>query len=82
VLSVIQTVATHPTNISCTIGGGAITVSWPADHLGWRLQAQTNSLGEGLGTNWATVSGSTNVTEVTLPIDAANGSVFFRLIFP
>ena len=35
-----------------------LTLSWPADHTGWRLQAQTNNPTTGLGTNWFDVPGS------------------------
>jgi len=82
VLSVVQTVATNPTNIYSTVGSGNVTLSWPSDHLGWRLQSQTNVLSIGLGTNWVDVPNSTNATQATLPIDGGNGSVFFRLVFP
>jgi hypothetical protein len=53
-------------------------LSWPADHTGWRLQMQTNSL----GTNWVTVAGSTNNSQVILPINPTNGGAFFRLVYP
>jgi autotransporter-associated beta strand protein len=76
------TVNPNPTNISFSVSGGILTLSWPADRTGWRLQVQTNSLSVGLGTNWVTVPGSTNVNSVLIPIDANNGSVFYRLTYP
>ena len=39
-------------------------------------------LNAGLGTNWVTVSGSTGVTSETVPINPANGAVFYRLVYP
>ncbi len=74
-------VATNPTDISYSIGGGNLTLSWPADHTGWRLEAQTNSLATGLSTNWFTLSGSAMTNQVFIPI-TTNGSVFFRLAYP
>lgn len=71
-----------PTDITSAFDGANLTLSWPADHIGWRLQSQTNSLSVGLGTNWADVSGSTTTNQVITPMDAANGSVFFRMIYP
>ena len=62
--------------------GGMLTLSWPADHVGWRLQVQTNSLATGLGTNWVEVPGSTTTNSLTLPVDSGNGSVFYRLTYP
>ena len=70
------------TNLSFTASVGQLQLNWPADHTGWRLQAQTNSSGTGLGTNWATVANSTNVNQLTLPVNVTNGSVFFRLAYP
>ena len=60
-------------------GGSNLVFTWPADHRGWRLQVQTNSLVSGIGTNWITMPGSISVTSVTNPINPANGSVFYRL---
>jgi hypothetical protein len=36
----------------------------------------------GLGTNWWTVSGSTLTNQFALPVNPANGNVFFRVAFP
>jgi autotransporter-associated beta strand protein len=80
-LSVSSSVSTSPTSITAVLSGGNLNLSWPADHLGWRLQGQTNVSG-GLGATWATVPGSTNVNNMTFPVDHADGSVFFRLIYP
>lgn len=62
--------------------GGQIYVGWPADHTGWWLQMQTNSIDEGLGTNWVNVSGSDATNQISIPINAVNGSAFFRLVSP
>jgi hypothetical protein len=61
--------------------GGALAVSWPSDHTGWRLQIQTNDPAAGLGTNWFDVVGSTSTNQVLVPIDPRNGSVFLRLVY-
>jgi autotransporter-associated beta strand protein len=79
-LSVATGVSTNPTNITATVSGGNLNLSWPADHTGWRLQAQTNSTG--LTTNWGTVPGSSSVNSMSFAIDPANRSVFFRLVYP
>ncbi|HEU6448987.1 MAG TPA: LamG-like jellyroll fold domain-containing protein [Verrucomicrobiae bacterium] len=74
-------VATNPTNISFTVSNGNFRLSWPLDHLGWRLQVQINSLNAGLGTNWVTVDNSTNINQLSVPM-TTNSSVFYRLIYP
>ena len=76
------TVATNPTNLVYQVSAGTLTLSWPGDHTGWRLQAQTNSLAQGLGTNWLDVAGSTVTNQMLIPINATNGSVFYRMTYP
>ena len=71
-----------PVAISAANTFGQLRISWPVDHTGWQLQAQTNSLAAGLGTNWVTVAGSEQTNQVTVPLRLANGSVFFRLVRP
>jgi hypothetical protein len=68
--------------LACQVAGGQIQFVWPADHAGWELQVQTNSLTQGLGTNWTTLSGSTLGNQFSFPVSLAGGSVFFRLAYP
>ncbi len=72
----------QPANIVASAVNGQMQLSWPQDHLGWRLQIQTNNLSSGLGTNWVTVPNSTNVFSTNLDISPANESVFLRLVYP
>ena len=85
VLSVVSGVASNPTNISYTITGNTLSLSWPADHLGWVLQSQTNSLATGITANsnaWFDVAGSASTTSATITVDPAQPTVFFRLRQP
>ena len=68
--------------IGVTNAPGQLQFSWPADHTGWQLQAQTNNLTAGLGTNWVNVASSTQTNQMTVPLNSTNGSVFFRLVRP
>jgi hypothetical protein len=72
----------QPTNIVAQISGSQMQLSWPQDHLGWRLQVQTNVLNKGLGTNWFDMAGAQSTNSVFVPIDPNNGSVFLRLVYP
>ena len=47
-----------------------------------RLEAQTNAPGVGLGANWVSVANSIATNQITIPLNTANGSVFFRLTYP
>ncbi len=78
-LTVYSTVAT---NLTVAITNNVLQLSWPADHLGWRLQVQTNDPGTGLGTNWMEVPGSAQVNTVTNMMNPAKGAVFYRMIYP
>ena len=81
-LSVVNPVSTVPPDIGFVIANNQLTLSWPPDHLGWTLEAQTNSLAVGLSANWMPVAGSTGVTNITIPINLTNGTVFYRLMYP
>ena len=67
-----------PVTISVTNVSGQMGFAWPADHTGWQLQSQTNSL----GTNWVNVTDSAETNLMALPVDKMNGAVFFRLMRP
>ena len=72
-----------PLAFSYAIKGGQLQLSWPQDHTGWRLQAQTNSIGHGLGTNWFDISSNlvVNTNAFSIPIGTLDGGVFFRMIY-
>jgi len=74
----------NPTNIvtSFNFGTGVLTLSWPADHIGWQLQAQTNSASVGLSTNWVDVAGANTTNQVILTVDKTKGTVFYRMVSP
>ncbi len=75
-------VATTPLQLGLGVNAGQLVLDWPTDHMGWRLQAQTNSINAGLGTNWVTVSGSAGTNQILIPLGMTNGSVLFRLVYP
>lgn len=79
------TVNTTPTNIVASVSGTNLTLSWPFDHIGWRLLSQTNNLANGISRNtndWATITGSASTNLITIPIIRTNKAGFFRLIYP
>jgi len=68
----LEVVPSSAPTLTFTSSGGSLQITF----TGGTLQAQTNSLGSGLGTNWVDYSGS---SPVTITINPANGSVFFRV---
>ena len=69
----------NPTNITASVSSNTLTIAWPADHIGWMLQAQTNGLSTG---QWFDLPGSDVVNAVVIPINPANTSVFYRQRLP
>jgi hypothetical protein len=72
-----------PAKLTNSVSGSTLTLAWPADHLGWHLQAQTNPLAGGLKTNaWVTVPGSDQMTQTNISIIKTNPTVFYRMTYP
>jgi len=68
--------ADNPANITASVSGKTLSIGWPADHIGWILQAQTNGLSTG---QWFDLPGTDGVNAVVIPIQPAGTSVFYRL---
>jgi hypothetical protein len=81
-LAVVNAIPTTPPPLAFTVTDSTLQLSWPAGHIGWRLEAQTNSLASGLGTNWTRVSGSSTTNFVAFPIVSTEVAVFYRLTYP
>jgi len=71
--------ASNPTNITASVSGNTLTIAWPADHIGWILQAQTNGWSTG---QWFDLPGSAAVKAMLNPINLGNPAVFYRLRQP
>ena len=70
----LRVVASVPPRLNIvTMGGNQLQFSWIG---GGTLQAQTNSLSTGLGTNWVDYLGN---SPATITINPSAGSVFFRV---
>ena len=69
-------VLTAPPTLNFTQMGDSLQFSWTGD---FKLQSQTNDITVGISTNWGDYPGGGS-SPVTVPIDAANETVFFRLV--
>jgi hypothetical protein len=59
-------------NILWNVSGTSVTLSWPADHPGWRRLMQTNHLANGISLNpndWMTVPASQTANQMIRPLD-------------
>jgi hypothetical protein len=69
-----------------SVSGGALVLSWPADHLGYRLLTQTNNLSKGVSSNtndWGLVAGSQSITTTNITIIKTGvTNQYYRLVYP
>lgn len=75
----VPTANRNPTNLMWQVNGNRLNLSWPRDHIGWKLQVQTNPLARGLGTNWFLVLASAATNFWSVPLSSSNGAIFYRL---
>jgi fibronectin type 3 domain-containing protein len=78
----VRPVSESPPMLGFALVANQMRFTWPTDHIGWKLQAQTNSLNLGLGTNWFTVANSSTTNLLLQPVNPTNGAVFYRLTYP
>jgi hypothetical protein len=69
-----------PGRISISHLGDSMQLSWPATHLGSRLESRADGLTP-IG-RWLTVFGSASTNQMSIPINRSGPSVFFRLVYP
>jgi len=74
----LRVISTAPVTITHTISAGLLNLSWPADHIGWHLQVQTNSLGP----TWFDLPNSIATNQMIFTIDPSLNSVFYRMVYP
>jgi len=68
-----------------SVADGTLNLTWPADHLGYRLLMQTNNLNLGVSANpndWTVVPGSTATNAASLNIPITNFNEYYRLVYP
>jgi hypothetical protein len=65
-------------NISASVSGSKLTISWPPSYVGWILQ--TNAAGLRNSAAWGDLPGSLSGSQMTLPVSGQNE--YFRLRHP
>jgi len=76
----LSVVATYPTNISSSLSGGVISLTWPGTHLGWILQSNAVSLASPV--NWFDIPGTSGVTNLNIFPNPNQMNIFYRLRSP
>ncbi len=81
VLTAVSSAApTLTSSVTTGAGGSTLNIGWDSAYLGSTLQMQSNPTSIGISTNWVAVPGSTTTNMMSLPIDPAAGSTFYRLV--
>jgi autotransporter-associated beta strand protein len=70
---------TTRTNLSAAYSGGLLTLTWPANHLGWYIQS--NSVGLESTNSWFNVPNSQGTNLIVLTPDATKSEVFYRMVY-
>ena len=78
---VLQPSLTVPV-LTNSVSGSTLSLSWAADHIGYSLQTQTNALNTGLNPTWFTVPNTATNNSITITVNPANPTVFYRLVYP
>jgi hypothetical protein len=84
-VNVVQQPSQTKPVLTSGVSNGTLTLTWPLDHLGYRLLTQTNNLNLGVSANlndWATVPGATATNLIALPIVTTNFDAYYRLVYP
>ena len=79
-IAVLSAIPTTPTNITFSVAGSTLSLSWPASYLGWSLQS--NSVSLTATTNWFLVPGSAASTSINITVNPTKTNVFYRLVYP
>jgi len=81
----LQPSATPP-KLTNSVSGTTLTLTWPADHLGYRLLVQTNNLNKGVSGNiadWGTVPGTAAITTTNITIIKTGvTNQYYKLVYP
>jgi hypothetical protein len=73
-------IACKPTNITFSVSGNTLSLSWPADHLGWLVQS--NSVNLAVPADCRDISGTAAATNYNITVNPGQTNVFYRLRMP
>jgi autotransporter-associated beta strand protein len=81
VLSVVAlTFPSTGTNLSFSISGNTLTLSWPTNYIGWLLQSNAVDLSD--TNDWFVVTGSATTNQEVITVNPAQTNVFYRMKHP
>jgi autotransporter-associated beta strand protein len=76
----VSPIPTTPTNLTVSVSGGNISLSWPSSYLGWLVQSNASSVVASNG--WYDVPGSGSVTNLVIVPSSGQSNVYYRMRLP
>jgi autotransporter-associated beta strand protein len=76
----VAPIATSSPKITAVVAKGTLSLSWPADHLGWIVQS--NSVSLTVPSDWQDIPATANGTNYNITIPSGQPHVFYRLVYP
>ncbi len=80
VATVVSVLPATGTNITFSVSGNQLTLSWPSSYQGWLLQSNNAALN--ITNDWFTVPGSASTTQQVITLDPTQTNVFYRMVHP
>jgi autotransporter-associated beta strand protein len=77
-IQVLSIISTNAISLVTKTTSDGLVISWPADHVGWRLLSCPN-LSSG---NWIEVANSVTTNRLVIPIISTNAAIFYKLAYP
>jgi len=74
-----------PPELAWSVSATELTISWPADNLGWTLLMQTNRLEQGISArtnDWMRIEGTAATNQFTIPLTGTSPAEFYQLVYP
>jgi alpha-L-fucosidase len=74
-----------PPTLTWSLSATELTLSWPADYLGWTLLMQTNGLEQGISArtnDWMRIQGTAATNQFTVPLTGTGPMEFYQLVYP
>jgi len=80
VATVVATLPSTPTNLTYSVSGNQLNLSWPANYQGWLVQS--NSQKVNVAADWFDISNTASGTSYSVTITPGVTNVFYRMRHP
>jgi len=75
-VAVLSLIPVTGTNLTATLNGNIMSLTWPDIYAGWSLQSNSVSI---TSTNWVDVPNSSGSSSMSITVNPTNRNVFYRM---